>query len=221
MVVRMIRLTNVVKFYKIRRYRRMVLDAASMNFEQGHSYALLGLNGAGKSTTIRLLAGTELPNRGRIQRTVRVSWPLGFSGGLHPNMTGVENITFVARAYGEDEQLVLDVVADFAEIGAYLNAPVRTYSAGMGARLAFGLSMAVSFECYLIDEVLGVGDARFQGKCSAEFAKRKAFADVIMASHDLGAIKAYCDRGVLLANGKLRYFEDVDEAIETYKELNR
>jgi capsular polysaccharide transport system ATP-binding protein len=162
-----------------------------------------------------------LPNRGRVRRSARVSWPLGFSGGLHPNMTGVENITFVARVYGEDEQLMLDTVADFAEIGAYLNAPVQTYSSGMLARLAFGLSMSTNFECYLIDEVMGVGDARFQDKCRAEFAKRKAFADVIMASHDLGAIKAYCDRGVLLAEGKLRYFEDVNEAIEEYKAANR
>jgi len=217
----MIVLSNIVKFYKIRGFRRVVLNEASLNFEAGHSYALLGVNGAGKSTTIRLLAGTELPNRGRIRRTVRVSWPLGFAGGMHPNMTGVENIAFVARAYGEDEQFVLDSVADFAEIGAYLNAPVRTYSSGMMARLAFGLSMAVSFECYLIDEILGVGDARFQAKCAAEFAKRRVFADVIMASHDMGAIKAYCDRGVLLANGKLRCFDDVDEAIEIYREVNR
>lgn len=217
----MINLLEVVKFYRIRRHRRLILDRASLDFEAGHSYALLGVNGAGKSTTIRLIAGTELPNRGRVLRTVRVSWPLGFSGGLHPNMTGIENITFVARIYGEDERSMLDTVADFAEIGAYLYAPVRTYSAGMIARLAFGLSMAVNFECYLIDEVLGVGDARFQAKCEAEFTKRKAFADVIMASHDMGALKAYCDRGVLLANGKLQYFHDLDEAIETYKQANR
>jgi ABC-type polysaccharide/polyol phosphate transport system, ATPase component len=217
----MIRLIDVMKFYRIRRHRRLVLDNASMTFEAGHSYGLLGVNGAGKSTTIRLLAGTELPNRGRIQRTVRVSWPLGFAGGLHSGMTGVENITFVARVYGEDERLMLDTVADFAEIGAYLSAPVQTYSSGMLARLAFGMSMAVSFECFLIDEVMGVGDARFQAKCQAEFTKRKAFADVIMASHDMGALKAYCDRGVLLADGKLRYFDTIDEAIENYKEVNR
>jgi capsular polysaccharide transport system ATP-binding protein len=217
----MIQLIDVVKFYRIRRHRRVVLGGASMTFEPGHSYALLGVNGAGKSTTIRLLAGTELPNRGSIRRTVRVSWPLGFAGGLHPQMTGVENISFVARAYGEDEQLMQDAVADFAEIGAYLNAPVQTYSSGMIARLAFGLSMAVSFECYLIDEVLGVGDARFQAKCQAEFWKRKAYADVIMASHDMGALKSYCSRGVLLADGRLHYFENVDDAIEMYKQVNR
>lgn len=217
----MIQLIDVVKFYRIRRHRRVVLAGASMTFEPGHSYALLGVNGAGKSTTIRLLAGTELPNRGAIRRTARVSWPLGFAGGLHPQMTGVENISFVARAYGEDEQLMQDAVADFAEIGAYLNAPVQTYSSGMIARLAFGLSMAVSFECYLIDEVLGVGDARFQTKCQAEFWKRKAYADVIMASHDMGALKSYCSRGVLLADGQLHYFENVDDAIEMYKQVNR
>src|SRR5690349_15221894 len=115
----MIRLTNVVKFYRIRGHRRVVLNGVSHIFEAGYSYAILGVNGAGKSTTIRVIAGTELPNRGRVQRTVRVSWPLGFTGGLHPNMTGVENINFLARIYGEDKQLMMDSVADFAEIGSY------------------------------------------------------------------------------------------------------
>ena len=217
----MIRLTNVMKFYKIKRHRRIVLKDANINFEPGYSYALLGVNGAGKSTTIRLLAGIELPNRGRIQRTVRVSWPLGFTGGLHPGMTGTENVTFVARIYGEKVDEVLDFVTDFAEIGSYMSAPVKTYSNGMVARLAFGLSMAISFECYLIDEVMGAGDARFSAKCNAEFERRKQYSDVIMASHDMGAIKAYCQRGVVLAAGKLHYFDNVDDAIEGYKHLNR
>src|SRR5262245_44315352 len=132
----MISFKHVAKFYRIEKYRKVVLQDVSINFEPGHSYAILGPNGAGKSTTIRLISGAELPNRGRILRTVRVSWPLGFSGGLHPLMTGRENLTFVARVYGEDERNVLDFVADFAEIGPYLDAPVHTYSTGMMARLA-------------------------------------------------------------------------------------
>jgi capsular polysaccharide transport system ATP-binding protein len=215
----MIRFNRVAKFYKIERFRKVILDEASINFESGHSYAILGPNGAGKSTTIRLISGAELPNRGQIVRTVRVSWPIGFSGGLHPHMTGKENLKFIARIYGEDERRLLDFVADFAEVGPYLNAPVRTYSSGMLARLAFGLSMAIDFECYLIDEVLGVGDARFQARCQTEFANRRKFADIIMASHDTGAIKAYCDRAVVLVDGKLNYFENVDQAIEAYKKL--
>lgn len=216
----MIHIDNVSKFYRIRGHKRIILDRASLIFEAGHSYALLGTNGAGKSTTIRLLAGTELPNRGKIRRSVRVSWPLGFAGGLHPNMTGVENIVFIARTYGEDVRYTIDQVADFAEIGAYMHAPVRTYSSGMLARLAFGLSMAVNFECYLIDEVLGVGDVRFQAKCRTEFARRSMFSDMIMASHDMGALKEYCDRAVLVNQGHLRAFDDIDEAIEVYKREN-
>lgn len=217
----MIELANVVKFYTIARHRRVVLNAVSIRFEPGYSYALLGTNGAGKSTTIRLIAGSELPNRGRVKRTVKVSWPIGYTGGLHHNMTGVENVAFVARIYGEDIDAMLDYVSDFAEIGAYLNAPVRTYSSGMIARLAFGLSMAVKFECYLIDEVLGAGDARFQAKCHTEFERRKAFSDVILASHDMGAVRSYCQRGVVLDAGKLTEYADVDQAIEAYKRLNR
>ena len=216
----MIRLQRVDKFYKINGFRKTILDDASIIFEPGHSYAILGVNGAGKSTTIRLLSGAELPNRGRIMRTVRVSWPLGFTGGLHPNMTGRENISFIARIHGEDDRHALEFVADFAEIGPYLDAPVRTYSTGMLARLAFGLSMAIDFECYLIDEVLGAGDARFRARCATEFANRRRFADVIMASHDIPTVKAYCDRGVVLSDGRFQYFESIDEAIEVYKKTN-
>jgi capsular polysaccharide transport system ATP-binding protein len=215
-----IRLARVDKFYRIDGYRKTILDDVSFTFEPGHSYGLLGINGAGKSTTIRLVSGAELPNGGRILRTVRTSWPLGFAGGLHPNMTGRENICFVARVYGEDTQQALAFVADFAEIGPYLDAPVKTYSSGMLARLAFGLSMAIEFECYLIDETLGVGDARFRARCDAEFDSRRKYADIIMASHDLPTIKAYCDRGVVIGDGKLKYFERVDEAIEAYKKTN-
>jgi capsular polysaccharide transport system ATP-binding protein len=216
----MIYLQNISKRYFIARHRKVVLNDVSMNFEAGHSYAVLGVNGAGKSTLIRLVAGTELPNSGRIRRTVKVSWPLGFTGGLHHSMTGRENIKFVARAYGEDLRRTMDFVEDFAEIGPYIDGAVSTYSSGMLARVAFGLSMAINFECYLVDEVMGVGDARFQARCHAEFTSRKRNSDLIMVSHDMGALKKYCDRGVVLADGKLHYFEEVDRAIEVYKRLN-
>jgi len=217
----MIRFSHVGKSYRVGALKRVVLDDISFNFQPGYSYAILGVNGAGKSTSIRLIAGTELPNRGRITRTTRVSWPLGFQAGLHPIMSGAENLRFVARVYGEDEYRVLHFVADFAEIGPYLNAPVATYSTGMRARLAFGLSMAIDFECYLIDEILGVGDAQFQQRCRAEFARRRRFSDIIMASHDLGAVKTYCDRGIVLAGGRFSYYENVDDAIEVYKKSHR
>ena len=138
---------------------------------------------------------------------------------MHPNMTGRENIRFVARAYGENVKRTVEFVEDFAEIGHYMDAKVRTYSSGIcTGRL--GLSMAIRFECYLIDEVLAVGDARFQARCRAEFLKRKANTDVILASHDMGSILDYCDRGIVLAEGRLHRFDQVDEAVELYKQLN-
>lgn len=167
----MIKIDNVLKFYKIQRFRKIVLDYVSMNFEPGYSYGILGVNGAGKSTFMKIIGGMELPNSGRVQRSVRVSWPLGFGGGLHPTMTGRENIRFVARIYNEDIRRVVDFVEDFAEIGPYMDAPVRTYSSGMMGRVAFGLSMAISFDCYLIDEVMSVGDARFNRRCEVEFKR--------------------------------------------------
>lgn len=216
----MIRFDNVLKFYRIHRHRKVVLNYVSINLQPGSSYGIMGVNGAGKSTFMRLISGAELPNRGKITRTVRLSWPLGFTGGLHPTLTGRENVKFLAQAYGENPRDVLDFVDDFAEIGPYLDAPVRTYSSGMIARVAFGLSMAIRFECYLIDEVLGVGDARFQARCKAEFRNRREHADIIMISHDMSAMREYCDHGIVLAGGHLHYFHDVDDAIELYKKIN-
>ncbi|HEV2573138.1 MAG TPA: ABC transporter ATP-binding protein [Beijerinckiaceae bacterium] len=217
----MIQLDNVFKFYKNRGYTKIVLDHVSATFLSGRSYALLGVNGAGKSTTMRLIAGTELPNSGKIRRSVRVSWPLGFSGGFHPSMTGRENVKFVARAYGEDVRRVFDFVEEFAELGDYIDVPFKTYSSGMMARLAFGLSMAIEFECYLIDEVTAVGDARFQARCRSIFEQRRANADVIVISHSMETIKAYCDQGAVLVDGRILMFETVDKAIEAYNRLNR
>ncbi|HKU98840.1 MAG TPA: ATP-binding cassette domain-containing protein, partial [Vineibacter sp.] len=152
----MIQLDNVFKFYKTPQHMKVVLDNVSAVFETGWSYGLLGVNGAGKSTTLRLIAGTELPNAGHIRRNVRVSWPLGFGGSFHPQVSGRDNLKFVARIYGEDVRRVVRFVEDFSELGDYLDSPVLTYSSGMIARLAFGLSMAIEFECYLVDEITGV-----------------------------------------------------------------
>jgi capsular polysaccharide transport system ATP-binding protein len=217
----MIQLDRVFKFYRTHGHTKIVLDHVSATFESGWSYGLLGVNGAGKSTTVRLIAGIELPNAGKVRRSVRVSWPLGFSSGFHPLMTGRENVKFVARAYGEDPRAVLAYVEDFAEIGDYMDVPVKTYSSGMMARLAFGLSMAIEFECYLVDEITGVGDARFQARCQREFRRRRERADMIMVSHSMGTIKQYCERGAVLADGRLMMFDNVDKAIETYNKLNR
>jgi capsular polysaccharide transport system ATP-binding protein len=216
----MIQLERLHKFYRIDRLKKVVLRHVNFNFEAGRSYGILGINGAGKSTLMRILAGTELPNSGRVRKSVRVSWPLGFAGGLHPGMTGRENVKFVARIYGEDVGRVVDFVEDFAEIGPYIDAPVKTYSSGMGQRLAYGLSMAINFECYLIDETMAVGDARFRARCKSEFDKRKTVSDIIMVTHDVASLKEYCHHGLVLVDGELRYFQNVDDAIETYRKLN-
>ena len=217
----MIQLNNVLKFYKTENHLKVVLDHVSATFETGHSYGLLGVNGAGKSTTLRVISGTELPNSGRVRRSVRVSWPLGFAGGFHPLMSGRDNVHFVARTYGSDPRTVSRFVEDFAEIGDYIDRPVKTYSSGMMARLAFGLSMAIEFDCYLIDEVTAVGDARFAARCEEVFRQRRESTDLIVVSHAIATVKAYCDRGAVLVDGRLIMYDDVDQAIEMYTRLNR
>ncbi len=217
----MIQFDRVFKFYRTGPHVKIVLDHVSTVFQSGRSYGLLGVNGAGKSTTIRLIAGTELPNAGRIRRSVRVSWPLGLAAGFHPLMSGRENVKFAARAYGQDVNKVIEFVEDFAELGDYMDVPVKTYSSGMGARLAFGLSMAVEFECYLIDETLGVGDARFQAKCKRIFDRKSANADLIVVSHSMETIAEYCDHAGVLVDGQLLMFDSIDKAIEIYQRLNR
>jgi capsular polysaccharide transport system ATP-binding protein len=217
----MIRFQNVSKYFKTQSHKKIILDRVSIEFERGYSYGILGVNGAGKSTTMRMIAGTVLPNSGRISKSVRVSWPLGFAGGFNAQMTGKENLNFVARAYGENARRVSRFVEEFAELGDYINAPVRTYSSGMSARLAFGLSMAIEFECYLVDEVTAVGDARFQQRCKEAFNSRRKNSDIIMVSHAMETIKDYCERAVLLVDGRMMYYDDVERAIEAYYRLNR
>lgn len=216
----MIQLEDVYKYYRTHGRRKVVLDHVSIDFRSGRSYGVLGVNGAGKSTLMRLLAGAELPNGGRVRRRARVSWPLGFSGGLHPMLTGRENTKFVARVYGQDPRKTIAFVEDFADIGAYLDMPILTYSSGMIARLAFGLSLAIDFDCYLIDETTAVGDARFAARCREEFDRRRQKADVIMVSHVIGTMRDYCDHGIVLAGGQMHIFSNLDDAIELYKKLN-
>jgi len=217
----MIKLDEVFKFYRTEGHVKIVLDHATTVFQGGRSYGLLGVNGAGKSTTLRLIAGTELPNSGKIRRSVRVSWPLGFAGGFHYLMTGRENVKFVARIYGADVRKVMLFVEDFSELGDYMDVAVKTYSSGMMARLAFGVSMAIDFDCYLIDEITAVGDTRFQMRCKNAFDAKRKNADLIVVSHSMGTIKDYCDSGAVLVDGQLMMFDSVDKAIEIYNRLNR
>ncbi|MCI0598893.1 MAG: ABC transporter ATP-binding protein [Beijerinckiaceae bacterium] len=213
----MIQLSRVSKFYRTGNHRKVVLDDVTYAFDSRHSYGIFGANGAGKSTLLRLIAGSELPTSGRVRRDIRVSWPLGFAGGFHPQMTGRENVKFVSRIYGANVRRVIDFVEYFSEVGSYIDMPVSTYSSGMQARLAFGLSMAIEFDCYLVDEITAVGDARFSLRCKEAFDERRGRSRIIMVSHQIGTIKRYCDRGLVLNRGKLWTFGQLDDAIEFYR----
>ncbi len=213
----MIQLINIEKSYRANRFKKVVLDRINAEFDPRYHYGIMGLNGAGKSTLLRIVAGTEPPDAGRVHRGVSISWPLAFNGGFHPGMTGRENLNFVASIYGVSQRYVTDFVADFSELGPYLDAPVSTYSSGMQARLGFGMSMAIEFDFYLIDETLGVGDARFQARCRQALEERRKRSGLMLVSHGFGAVKAICNRGAVLRDGKLTLYDDIDTAIEAYK----
>ncbi|MBA8840451.1 ABC transporter ATP-binding protein [Ochrobactrum sp. RH2CCR150] len=205
----MIDLIGVSKSYKVNGIRKVIFDGLSFSFPNDRNVAILGPNGAGKSTLIRLIAGTELPDRGRIVRRGRVSWPLGFSSGFNGGMTGLENIRFVARIYRQDTEQMIDYVSDFSELGTALHLPVKTYSSGMKARLAIGMSLAIDFDCYLIDEIIAVGDERFKAKSKAAIDAKISHARVIMVSHSISQIMQYCDCGIMIRDGQIDYYDDI------------
>ncbi len=215
----MIEFENLSKHYKTKVGRKTILREACARFEDGRNYAIMGPNGAGKSTLMRLLSGADRPSVGQIIRDELVSWPLGFHGGFNGTMTGRENVAFVSRVYGQDPKRVMKEAEDFAEIGKSIALPVSTYSSGMKQRLAFGLSLAIRFDTYLIDEVTAVGDARFKNKCAAALNGRLQDARVIMISHNISTIRKYCQSGMLLWQGDLYEYEDVEDLISDYKAL--
>lgn len=212
----MIRIENATKYAVTRNHKKPILENASLVVNRGQSVGLLGRNGAGKSTLLQLIAGSLKLDRGRIIRNGKISWPLGFQGSFQPSMTGEQNVRFIARIYGTDSDELISYVEDFAELGWFFRAPVGTYSSGMKARLAFGVSMGVKFDYYLVDEITAVGDANFKKKCHSVFQDRLEHSDVIMVSHSTGTIRDYCATGVVLENGKLTYFNDVEDAIQLH-----
>lgn len=212
----MIELQHVCKSYPLKTGKHIVLDDVNLRIEEGRSLAILGLNGAGKSTLIRLIGGAEQPDSGKIIRTSRVSWPIGFSGGFHGSLTGRENLRFVSRIYGADIKKVSEFVEDFAELGPYLDMPIKTYSSGMKSKLAFGLSMAISFDFYLIDEAFSVGDAAFREKAARALKERTAKSTLIFVSHSIAAVRQSCVCGAVLNKGQLLYFPNLEDAITNY-----
>jgi capsular polysaccharide transport system ATP-binding protein len=210
---------DIRKSYPAGHGRREVLKGINLTINKGERVALLGRNGAGKSTLIKQIGGVEMPDSGRIIRHMSNSWPIGFNGGFQGSMTGYDNARFIARIYGRSYVEMRDFVEDFTELGGSLKMPVKTYSSGMRARLAFALSLAIEFDCYLIDEVILVGDQNFQRKCQAELFDKRADRAMIIASHDMHTVQALCNKAVLLHDGVATHFCNLDEAVRAYEAL--
>lgn len=215
----MIALRNVHKVYKTKNGRRIVLDDVSYEFPPGTNVGILGRNGAGKSTLLRIIGGSEAPSSGFVERNARLSWPIGFSGGFNFKISGRENMRFICRLYDKDYKEVTDFVEDFSELGEYLDMPVHTYSSGMRAKLAFGVTMAFSFDYYLIDEVTAVGDAVFRQKSQAFFDAKRASATLLVVSHSMSTIRTLCDKVLVLHEGKLLNFDSNEEGERFYAEV--
>ncbi|TPG58142.1 ABC transporter ATP-binding protein [Roseomonas nepalensis] len=212
-------LEDVWKSYPMRHGRRDILCGINATIRRGDAVGVLGRNGAGKSTLIRVMAGVEAPTRGRVRREMSISWPLGSGFGVQSSMSGADNARFIARIYGQDVRETLDFVQEFAELGPYFYEPVRTYSAGMMGRLLMGLSFSVKFDCYLVDETLSAGDSRFVERCRRMLEDRLGQASLLMVSHFADHIRQYCRTAVVLRNGLLEFYEDLDEGIAAYQRL--
>lgn len=216
----MIAIENLSKVYHTRRGPHVVLNKVNFQISRGQKIGILGQNGMGKSTLIRLICGVEYPTSGRVRRLMSVSWPLAYGGAFSDNLTGFDNLRFICRVYGVDYASAVPFIEDFTELGHYLREPVLHYSSGMRARLAFALSLAVEFDCFLVDEVIAVGDNRFHEKCRIELFEKRKDRALILVSHDPHFIKEYCDRALVLHKGELRTFEQVDSAYEYYQSIH-
>jgi ABC-type polysaccharide/polyol phosphate transport system ATPase subunit len=215
----MIRVENVRKIYPTRFGENLVLDGVGFELEMGERLGILGRNGAGKSTLVRLISGAESPTSGMIERHMSVSWPLAFGGAFQYALTGQDNVRFISRIYGQDYAKNLDFVESFAELGPYIREPVRSYSSGMRARLAFAISMIIEFDCFLIDEIASVGDARFHDKCNYELFGRRGDRAMIIISHDAAYVRDHCTRWAVLHAGKLALYDDFEVGYADFKEL--
>jgi capsular polysaccharide transport system ATP-binding protein len=215
----MIRAIEVTKEYRTEGRVHHALGGVSFTVSKGEKLAVLGRNGAGKSTLIRLLGGVELPTSGTIEHTMSISWPLALQGGFQGSLTGNDNMRFIARIYNKPFDNIKAYVDDFAELGKYLSEPLKVYSIGMRARFAFALSLAIDFDCYLIDEIIAAGDQRFQQRSHEELFEKRADRSLILASHMGEVIKAYCSRALVLHHGRGNLFSDIDLALQVYNDL--
>jgi capsular polysaccharide transport system ATP-binding protein len=213
----MIELVGLTKAFGHGAHRKVVADAVTQRFPAGRCIALIGRNGAGKSTLLRMIAGTLDPDAGRVQRRGSISWPVGFAGSFHGDLTGVQNTRFLARVYGVDSDALCGFVEEFADLGVHFHKPYKTYSSGMRSRLAFGASMGLEFDTYLIDEVTSVGDAAFRKKSTELLQARLERSGAIVVSHGMGMLRRLCDCAFVLEAGRLTFFDDLEEAIGVHE----
>lgn len=212
----MIRLDGVGKSYPTRGGPVEVLRNVNLTVAPGEKVGILGRNGAGKSTLIRLISGAELPTSGTVESSMSVSWPLAFGGAFQGSLTGLDNLRFICRIYGVDFEDRVAFVEDFSELGIYLREPVKNYSSGMRARLAFAISMVIEFDCFLIDEIVAVGDARFHEKCNHQLFVERADRAMIIVSHDATYIREHCSRAAVLIAGELHEQPSLEQAFDFY-----
>jgi len=209
----MIEFRNLRKEFVLNGHRKVVIDDLNITLPTTISVALLGRNGAGKSTLLQLISGAMEPTSGEIISSGTISWPVGFAGSFHPDLTGYQNTKFIARVYGVDTQELASFVEEFAELGPNFYLPIRSYSSGMRSRLSFGVSMGIEFDTYLVDEVTSVGDASFREKSQILFNDRMKTSGAFMVTHNMEQVRAMCDVGVVLEHGRATYYEDLEEAI--------
>ncbi|AEP31219.1 ABC transporter ATP-binding protein [Brumicola nitratireducens] len=216
----MITLENVTKYYPSALGKQYIFKDLSFTIPSGHNIAILGANGSGKSTLFRLLAGSEYPVSGTITTSLSLSWPVALATGIHPQMTGRENTRFIGRINGvKDLKAYEEKVKQFSQLGIKFDLPVKDYSSGMRPRLAFACSIGIDFDVYLIDEVTSVGDATFRRRAKEALLERSKQANVIMVSHQMEEIRHFCDSAIVLQDGKLTFYNDLEEGIKRYQAL--
>ncbi len=214
----MIQVTGLTKRYPTRQGDVTVLNDINFTVSPGEKIGILGKNGAGKSTLVRMISGVERPTSGSVTRSMSVSWPLAFGGAFQSTLTGLDNLRFICRIYGVSFADKVEFVEGFSELGRYLREPVKHYSSGMRARLAFAISMVIEFDCFLIDEVVAVGDSRFHEKCQIELFEKRADRAMILVSHDAEFVAKHCDTAAVLVDGSLHAFSTTEEAFDYYRQ---
>lgn len=214
----MIWFDNVSKRYVTEGREKTVVENMNVILPSGRSVGLLGRNGAGKSTLLRMISGATEPTEGRIVSDGLISWPVGFAGSFHPDLTGLQNSRFIARIYGVDTDELAQFVEEFAGLGMHFRLPLRSYSSGMRSRLAFGVSMGIAFDTYLVDEITAVGDAAFRERSDRLFKARLRNAGAVVCSHSMPQVRLLCDAGLVLDEGQAYYYDDIEEAIAHHED---